>query len=354
MNWTRTGTDEWSATVALPSEPHGTGRNSLRPTVSVVLPTYNRSDIVMQAVESVLNQSFTDLELIIVDDSSTDPTWAKLSRLTDPRVRLVANEGAKGGAGARNFGFGLARAEWICQIDSDDLWSPDMLEHLVAGIRRATPAVGVVYGSDHWIEFETGRVRRRRTAELAGYAFKRVLERDFYHHCAAAIRRAAFESVEGYDVALEGVEDTDLQHRLTEEWEVLPVPEAVYLYRVGRDDQVTQAHATRARQQLAFLTKHEAVLRTIPASMVKIVGVVMVTHLKGERWLDAARLYLRLLRWGPAAPRLVYRYSLRGAVVVRDHIKARIGVRSVGAADEAPGTGLEPQMEPARRLAEPR
>src|SRR5690606_24341739 len=104
------------------------------------------------------------------------------------------------------------RADWICQIDSDDLWSHDMLAHLAAGVERAAPSVGVVYGSDHWIEIESGRVRRRRVAELSGYAFKRVLVRDFYHHCAAAIRREAFDSVGGYDESLNGVEDTDLQH----------------------------------------------------------------------------------------------------------------------------------------------
>lgn len=327
------------------------------PLISVVLPTYNRADIVMQAIESVLQQSFTDLELIIVDDSSTDSTWSKLSRITDPRVRLVANTGAKGGAAARNYGAGLARAEWICQIDSDDAWSPDMLHHLVGGIERASAAVGVVYGSDHWIEHETGTVRRRRRAELAGYVYKRVFERDFYHHCAAAIRRAAFESVGGYDISLEGVEDTDLQHRLTEQWEVLPVPEAVYLYRIGRDDQVTKAHATRARQQLKFLAKHDSVLRTMPASLVKIVGVIMVSCLKGARWLDAARLYLRLLRWSPAAPRLVYRYSLQGGVVMRDHVAALFSRRGKHRAKPAPDertAGLETGLEPMRRLAEHR
>lgn len=348
-------------TVQAPSATsHGARREAragLVPAVSVVLPTYNRADVVMQAIESVLRQTFTDLELIIVDDSSTDATFSKLSRITDPRVRLVVNKGVKGVAGARNYGASLARAEWICQIDSDDLWSLDMLEHLVGGIGKASAAVGVVYGSDHWIEFDTGTVRRRRQAELAGYAFKRVFERDFYHHCAAAIRRTAFESVGGYDVCLDGVEDTDLQHRLTEEWEVLPVPEAVYLYRVGRDDQVTKAHATRAAQLLKFLAKHEGVLLTMPASLVKIVGVVMVACLKGARWLDAARLYLRLLRWGPAAPRLVYRYSLRGAVVVRDHVAARFsrgGKKRRGVAREGLKTGRETGLEPLRHLAEHR
>src|SRR5690606_38951054 len=188
MSWTGTVADEGGTEREFGVSMTRTGHDRRRPRFSVVLPTFNRADIVMQAIESVLEQSFEDFELIVVDDSSTDPTWARLSRITDPRVRLVVNEGSKGAAGARNYGIGLARADWICQIDSDDLWSHDMLAHLAAGVERAAPSVGVVYGGDHRIDMESGRVRRRRAAELSGYAFKRVLVRDFYHPCAAAIR----------------------------------------------------------------------------------------------------------------------------------------------------------------------
>src|SRR5690606_33627415 len=133
--------------------------------------------------------------------------------------------------------------------------------------------------------------------------FPRILERQFYHHCAAAIRRAAFESVGGYDEGLDGVEDTDLQHRLTEAWEVLAVPQAIYYYRLGRRDQVTQEYAKRAVKKLLFLARHEAQLRKMPRSLVKVVGSVMVTCVEGGRWADAARLWVRMMLFGPAAPR---------------------------------------------------
>lgn len=325
--------------------PHLGRRGPTRPQFSVVLPTYNRVDIVMEAVESVIAQSFTDLELIIVDDRSTDATAALLARIGDPRVRLVTNEGGKGGAGARNYGISLARGEWVCFTDSDDLWDVRMLEHLAAGVERAGPQVGVVYGSDFSIDMETGTVRRRRVAELSGNAFPRMLERHFYHHCAAATRRVALESVGGYDENLGGMEDTDLQHRLTEAWEVLAVPEAIYYYRLGRSDQVTKDFGHRAVQMLLFLDKHDAVLRTMPRSMVKIAGVVMVTCLKGGRWTDAARLWGRIVCWGPAAPRLVWRYHLQSAVVLRDlftrslrrHVPAGLAARYAAATSGSEG-----------------
>jgi|JRYE01.1.fsa_nt_gb glycosyltransferase involved in cell wall biosynthesis len=297
------------------------GAGPHRPLFSVVLPTYNRVDIVMEAVQSVLAQSFTDFELIVVDDLSTDSTAARIARVTDPRVWLVTNQGRKGGAGARNYGTSVARGTWICQIDSDDLWDEHMLEHLAAGVLRAAPTVGVVYGSDHTIDIDTGAVRRRRVAELSGWAFPKMLERHFYHHCAAAIRRDALLSVGGYDEELHGMEDTDLQHRLTESWEVLAVPEAIYYYRLGRSDQVTRDYGARAVKMQRFLRKHDAQLRTMPRSMVKIAAVVMVTCVKGGRWADAARLWGRVLRYGPSAPRLVLVAHMQVAVVLRDRVR---------------------------------
>ena len=315
------------------------------PSISVVLPTYNRADIVMEAISSVVAQTFPTWELLVVDDHSTDSTAIRLEQVADPRVRVLLNRGTKGNAGARNYGFTQARGEWICQIDSDDLWDSRMLEYLAAGVARAGPRVGVVYGSDHSSDMETGAIRRRRVAALSGYAFPAILERQFYHHCAAAIRRVAFDSVGGYDESLDGVEDTDLQHRLTLDWEVLAVPEAIYHYRLGRPDQLTQEHGRRAAKQLLFLAKHDDQLRVMPRSLVKMVGAVMVTCLKGGRWGDAARLWGRMLGSGLAAPRLAWTYNLRAAVVVRDMLRRRLSKR--------PARRVSTPMSSAKRSAEP-
>lgn len=334
------------------------GYRPRRPQFSVVLPTYNRADVVMEAVDSVLAQSYSDLELIVVDDHSSDATLALLARHADPRLRVVSNTGNQGGAAARNHGTALARGEWVCFIDSDDLWDVRMLEHLAAGVERAGPEVGVVYGSDHSVNMETGAVVRRRTATLTGRAYPRMLERHFYHHCAAATRRAALLEVGGYDERLAGMEDTDLQHRLTEKWEVLAVPEALYYYRLGRTDQVTKDFADRADKMLLFLAKHEAVLRTLPRAYVKITGVVMVTCLKGGRHAAAARLWGRMMSWWPAAPRLVVTYHLQAAVVLRDRLgwHGRAVIAANRKAVELAGTGL-PRLTPVdgqnKRSAEP-
>jgi glycosyltransferase involved in cell wall biosynthesis len=98
------------------------------PTISVVLPTKNRSATLPRAVDSVLGQGFRDIEVVVVDDGSTDDTAMLLERYrSDPRIRLVRHESTFGPGAARNTGIYAARADWIAFQDSDDVWHPDKL-----------------------------------------------------------------------------------------------------------------------------------------------------------------------------------------------------------------------------------
>src|SRR5271157_3641799 len=92
------------------------------PIVSVVLPTYNRAALVTRAIESVLGQEFRDLELIVVDDGSTDQTRQVISKINDKRLHYIFWKQNRGESFARNQGIQQARGEFIAQMDSDDIW----------------------------------------------------------------------------------------------------------------------------------------------------------------------------------------------------------------------------------------
>lgn len=100
----------------------------LQPSVSVIIPVYNRSQLVRRAIQSVLNQSYENFELIIVDDGSTDDLVISLSDIDDSRLRLISHEMRKGAAAARNTGILQASAQYIAFLDSDDYWLPRKLE----------------------------------------------------------------------------------------------------------------------------------------------------------------------------------------------------------------------------------
>src|SRR4030095_3987508 len=95
--------------------------------VSVIVPTRNRSALLAITLCSVLRQRDVDLEVIVVDDASTDDTPAALARLTDSRIRVIRHDSCRGVSAARNHGISEARAEWIAFLDDDDLWAPDKL-----------------------------------------------------------------------------------------------------------------------------------------------------------------------------------------------------------------------------------
>jgi glycosyltransferase involved in cell wall biosynthesis len=123
------------------------GNNS--PFFSVVVPVYNKAPHIKRSIYSVVRQSFTDFELILINDASTDSSQDEILKFSDPRIRLFDRQvpGA-GGYAARNLGIARSRADWVAFLDADDEWHSDHLKHAVAGI-SAYPDAGVI--SSGWV-----------------------------------------------------------------------------------------------------------------------------------------------------------------------------------------------------------
>ena len=101
------------------------------PLVSVIIPTYNRADLVQEALASVKAQTFRDFEIVVVDDGGTDGTCEVLSAWRETRV--LRHPGRRGVSAARNTGITAARGQWLAFLDSDDLWLPDKLARQIFG-----------------------------------------------------------------------------------------------------------------------------------------------------------------------------------------------------------------------------
>jgi glycosyltransferase involved in cell wall biosynthesis len=117
---------------------------SENPKVSVIIPTYNRAATVQKAIESVLAQTVTDLEVIVVDDGSLDDTGTILGRIYANRIRYFAQVN-QGVSAARNKGIAKARGEWVAFLDSDDLWVREKLEWQLKALKRFAPDCGACY-----------------------------------------------------------------------------------------------------------------------------------------------------------------------------------------------------------------
>ena len=119
-------------------------RTPEKPLISVIIPTYNRAEIINIPLQSVFNQSYKNLEIIIVDDRSTDNTETVINNINDPRIRYICQSTNKGGAAARNTGIEAAKGEYIAFLDSDDAWVANKLELQLAQIKKHSNPEGVV------------------------------------------------------------------------------------------------------------------------------------------------------------------------------------------------------------------
>lgn len=195
------------------------------PRVSVVIPTYNRLHLLSEAVESVLNQTMTDLELIVVDDGSSDGTADYVQGLQTRGVRLVRSEGREGAGPARNRGIRESRAPFIAFLDSDDRWLPKKLEWQLR-LFELSQRVGMVGGGCVYIDAEGARVGSPvlgpTTVEYRSFA---VSTRFPGSGSNAVVRRKALDDVGCFDPTLERAQDRDLWMRISRRWEVRCVAE---------------------------------------------------------------------------------------------------------------------------------
>lgn len=160
-----------------PTTSNTRSRTPGEPLVSVIIPTFNRADVVQNAIASVLRQTYSSLELIVVDDASTDNTEAVVRRISDTRVRYVRLPTNTRGAEARNAGLDVAKGDYVAFLDSDDVWSPYKLERQLDSVGETATRTSSWVGytqlvADNGLERHIRPRRGKRPEELvAEYLF---------------------------------------------------------------------------------------------------------------------------------------------------------------------------------------
>jgi len=195
------------------------------PRVSVVVPCYNLGPYLAEAVDSALGQSFTDIEILVVDDGSTDPeTRAILDTFSRPKTRVLRSEN-RGLPGAKNFGISHTSGELLCMLDADDLLEPQMLARSVAAL-DAAPSIAF---ASHWLR-TFGDEQWDWTPSSCD--FPALLDMNTVNG-SALVRRSAVEAVGGFDETfLDGCEDWDFWITMVEQGHPgTIIPEFLFRYR---------------------------------------------------------------------------------------------------------------------------
>ncbi|MCB1018428.1 MAG: glycosyltransferase [Acidobacteria bacterium] len=201
------------------------------PRVSVVIPTYNRRPLLAEALASVWAQTFDDLEVIVVDDGSTDDTRSYLDSLAEPRLRILAGP-HRGASAATNTGIRAARGELIAHLDSDDVWLPDMLATEVAALDQ-DPGAGLVYARARLTDLALNPlpVTHGLPLRFPDDAYKSMLYEDCTCHNTVVARREVFDVVGLYDETLRSSLDWDIWLRFARRRRFVFVDQVTVLYR---------------------------------------------------------------------------------------------------------------------------
>ena len=199
--------------------------------VSIILPTYNRADIILPSIESVLNQTYDKFELIIVDDGSVDNTQEVIAKIKDKRIRYLKQPENRGQAVARNIGIKCARYNLIAFQDSDDLWNPKKLELQVKALLSANTKTGMIY---HKIQYRLANNEKiivpnpqRDGDKKSGNIYKELLWSNLIGIPTLLVKKNCLEAVGGFDETLRSLEDYDLVLRIAKYYEAIFLDEVL-------------------------------------------------------------------------------------------------------------------------------
>ena len=223
------------------------------PEVSVIIPTHNRSERVVRAVQSVLDQSFKDLEILVVDDGSTDDTEARLVHY-GTSITYMRQSANRGVSAARNKGIENSSGTWIAFLDSDDYWLKDKLRFQMEFLRR-TPDAVACQTEEIWIR----RGRRVNPKKIhkkpSGEIFQHSLRLCLVSPSSVILKRSVFDGIGLFDETLEAAEDYDLWLRISCKHPIHLINRDLVVKEGGHEDQLSRKYTGMDRFRIRAIAK---------------------------------------------------------------------------------------------------
>lgn len=242
-------------------------------TVSVVLPVYNRAKSLRAACESVLSQSYRDIELIVVDDGSSEDMKPVIDALDDDRVRFIRRDANGGAAQARNTGLAAARGQFIAFQDSDDLWLPGKLERQMNMLESLPAEVGAVigskilYGRDSAYNYGSGKATcapdPATAMRLDEDQVLKLLRGNRISLQNAVFRCDCMPDIEWFDPCIKGDEDWEFATRLAQHTKIYEDIEPVVVAFISGDS-ISRNFRKKSLGLLRILKKNRTLLETNP------------------------------------------------------------------------------------------
>jgi glycosyltransferase involved in cell wall biosynthesis len=208
------------------------------PKVSVIIPTFNRAAFLKSAIESVLNQTYNDFEIIIVDDNSSDTTYEVVGNFEDERVKYIRHRENKGVSAARNTAIKACNGKYIAFLDDDDEWVPEKLQKQVELQDKSPPNICGVYSDRLIIDRLSNKIISKglQSNKVRGNLLSQLALRNQINTCTVLLRKKCLDEVGMFDETISYMEDRDMWIRLSLNWDFEYINEPLtrtYVHKQG-------------------------------------------------------------------------------------------------------------------------
>jgi glycosyltransferase involved in cell wall biosynthesis len=279
--------------------------NNPKPLVSIVIPTFNRANLLLRSIQSVIDQSYSNIEILVVDDCSSDNTKDVVESFHDDRIRYFRHEKNLGAVAARNTGIAKARGEYIAFQDSDDFWLPSKLERQMRVFSSSPLSLGVVFTS-YWL-IDNGRKTFCPRASLAkqsnGKIHEALLRENFVNGPTSVVRKACFEKA-GVFENLPRFQEWGLWLRISKYYEFKHINQPlVYAYR--QSDSISKNTTATIIARKNLLAKYYDELKKTPKLLSQHFFEVGYPLLVNGQTIEARSYFKRAIRTYPFKPKLI-------------------------------------------------
>jgi len=221
------------------------------PKVSVIIPTHDRAEFLRSAIISVLNQTFPDFEIIIIDDASKDHTREVIANCNDTRIKVIHHQVSKGAAGARNTAVMNSNGKYIAFLDDDDEWLPEKLKIQTCLLDNSPPEVGGVCTGCFTIDKVSGRV-----LSIASSGINDLSKENFITTSSILLRRECFEKCGLFDESMLASSDYDMWIRISKNFSFKYIKDALVKYYIHKNS-ITFNYEKKTRGLEILFEKHD-------------------------------------------------------------------------------------------------
>ncbi len=272
------------------------------PIVSVIIPTYNRAHLIGRAIQSVLNQTYQDFELIVVDDGSTDNTEeiVKDFQNKDERIKYIYQNN-QGASGARNTGIKNAKGKYIAFLDSDDEWLPEKLEKQIQLFKNSKKKnLGFVGCNVLVVDEQTNKRYEYKTPKYKN-VFQRLLENNFIRSSSSVmVKKSVIDNVGLFDESLKNANDWEMWIRIAQKYDFDFVDEPLFKYYWhGGNITRTAGNLKKIQYREYILIKHKNLYKKHPKAYSITLRNIGTAYLLNNDLKNARKYFIKAIKVAP-------------------------------------------------------